>query len=483
MKEEINYKKLGLKVGLELHHQLDTRKLFCECSSAMKERFPTLTIKRKLHVVPSELGKVDLAAQFEYLRDRTFYYQIFPNETCLVETDSEPPHPINQEALHVALQIALLFNCQTIPDELHVMRKLVLDGSNTTSFQRSVIVGLNGWITYKTKKVPIAQICLEEDAAAIVKEEDGKVTYRLNRLGIPLVEISTGTLEGYTPEEIQEIAYLMGILCRSTSKTKAGIGSIRQDINISIGKGARVEIKGVQELGMIAKIIENEVKRQLSLKKVVEETRVAKPDGTTEFTRPLPGANRMYPESDLCPIPISRELIKSIKKSLPEPWTKKLARFKTKLKLSDLLAKEILRSEYLDLFEKIIKKKVEPTIVANTFTNILKDLKKREQVKIEDLNERHFLETFDLLEKKKIAKEAIPEILKYLAGHPQESASNAVKELGLQPISTNELVKIVKEVVIQPGMTREKAVGIVMSKVRGKIDAQTVMKVVKSLMK
>lgn len=449
----------------------------------MKEKIPVAVITRRQHPVASETGGIDIAAQFEYLRDRTFHYQFFPNETCLVELDEEPPHELNQEALRLALQIALLFNCQ-IPEEIEVMRKTVIDGSNTSGFQRTAIIGLDGWMKYKGKKIPITQVCLEEDAAAIEKEEDGNVTYRLNRLGIPLVEVDTGLLVGYTPEEIQEIAYLIGIMCRSTSKTKSGIGSIRQDINISIRKGARVEVKGVQELGLIAKIIENEVKRQLSLKKVVEETRIAKLDGTTEFARPLPGAERMYPETDIKPILITKEYLESIRKTLPEPWSKKLDRFKKRLGLSDQLAREILGSKYLDLFENIIKaKKVEASVVANTFTSILKDLERREKVEVHRIPEKGFFEIFDYLERKKIVKEAIPEVLKYLANYPQETVATAVKELDLKPLSVKELKDIAREIVSQPGINFDKAVGLVMSRVRGKIDAQTVMKVVKQMMK
>jgi glutamyl-tRNA(Gln) amidotransferase subunit E len=149
---KIDYKKIGLKAGLEIHLQLNTKhKLFCNCSTEMKEKEPIAIIKRKLHPVASELGEIDSAAQFEYLRNRTFYYQVFKNETCLVELDEEPPHPVNQEALKIGLQIALLFNCD-IPNEIHVMRKTVIDGSNTSGFQRTMIIGKDGSFDYLGKK-------------------------------------------------------------------------------------------------------------------------------------------------------------------------------------------------------------------------------------------------------------------------------------------------------------------------------------------
>jgi len=448
----------------------------------MKEKLPIATIVRKMHPVVSELGQMDAAVQFEYLRDRTFHYQMFNNETCLVELDDEPPHNLNKEALETALQITLLLNCE-IPSEIHIMRKILIDGSAVSSFQRTIIIGLNGHISYKGKRITITQVTLEEDAAAIVSEENGKVTYKLSRLGIPLVEIDTGILEGFSPLELQDIAYQIGILARSTNKTKHGIGSIRQDVNVSIRNGPRTEVKGVQELGLLSKIVEFEAQRQMK-EKPKEETRAANLDGTTRFLRPLPGANRMYPETDIPAVILTKEYIDNLKKSLPEPWTNKLERFKTKLKLPDGLAREILGSEYLNLFEKIVSaKKVEPTIVASTFTSVIKDLERRERIEIDRISESRFIEIFDYLQDKKIVKEAIPEIIRYLAAYPQNGVGDALKELDLAPLTASNVRTIAEEIVSQSNMSFEKAYGIVMSKVRGKIDAQEVMKVVKGMMK
>ena len=481
----IDYKKIELKCGLEIHQQLDTKhKLFCNCSTEMKEKSPLMLIERKQHPVQSELGEVDIAAQYEYLRDRTFCYQVFKNEDCLIECDEEPIKPVNQEALEIALQIALLLNCR-VPDEIHVMRKTVIDGSNTSAFQRTMVVGLNGFLEYKGKKIEIKQVSLEEDAAAIIEEKNGRVTYRLNRLGIPLVEISTGLLIGYSPQEIQEIAKLIGLICRSTKKVKRGIGTIRQDINVSIKKGARIEIKGVQDLSLLSKVIELEIKRQLDLikkgKKVKEETRTALPDGKTKFTRPLPGAARLYPETDIPPIPIDKRLIREMKKKLPEPLTKKLERFKRELRLSEELAEQVVRSDYLDLFEEIIKKfKVSPSVVANFFVGTLKDLKRRENVEVERLKEKDFEELFSLLEKEKLMKEAIPEVLKYRVKHPDIPMLEIIKRLGLEAISKGELVRIVREVIQKnKGKPEGKIVGLVMSRVRGRVKSKDVIETVK----
>jgi Glu-tRNA(Gln) amidotransferase subunit E-like FAD-binding protein len=475
-------KKIGLKVGLEIHFQLDTKhKLFCNCSTEMKEKVPITTLVRKLHPVASELGQVDAAAQFEYLRDREFHYHVFKNETCLVEVDCEPPHNINPEALQIALQIALLLNCK-IPDEIHIMRKTVIDGSNPSGFQRTAIVGFNGYLDFKGRKILITQVTIEEDAAAKVSEDGKKVVYRLNRLGVPLVEIDTDILENFSPEEIQDIAYTIGLIVRSTEKVKKAIGAIRQDVNVSVEKGARVEIKGIQSLGLISKTIEEEVERQLKLvekgMKVEPETRATKPDGTTEFMRPLPGANRMYPESDLPPI-VTASVVREAKKSLPEPIDKKLKRYRS-YKFSEELINGLLKSDYFFTFESFVKRlKVEPKLIANVLANITKDLKRRGFC----VDEEKIFEVLKALEEKKIVKESVPDILAYLSEKPGKTVEAAVKELKLMPLSEEEVKKVVEDILESGVKDFETVVKIVMSKVRGKAEAQVVIKAVKNVIK
>jgi len=479
----VDYSKIGLKVGIEIHLQIDTpHKLFCRCSTAMKEKEPVLIIRRKLHPVASELGEVDVAAQFEYLRDRTFYYQVFKNESCLVEMDCEPPHFMNTEALRVALQVALMLNCE-IPDEIHIMRKTVIDGSNPSGFQRTAIVGLDGWLGFKGRKIPIANVSIEEDAAAKVSEEDGKVTYRLNRLGVPLVEIGTGILEGFTPEEINEIAYKIGLIALSTRKIKKAIGAIRQDVNISVAGGARVEIKGVQSLSLISKTIEEEVKRQLNIiqggGKVKEETRFAKPDGTTEFMRPLPGSERMYPETDLPPIPVANYL-EEVRKNLPEPIDKKLEKYRKVFNLSEELVNGLLKSEYFFEFEELVNKiNLQPKTIANILANTAKDLKRRGI----EVTEENILQVLKTLEKGLIVKEAVPDILEYLSKHPEKNVEEAIKDLNISLLTEDELKKVCEEVLTNPNLTLEKAIGLVMNKVRGRVDAARVVETVKKLWK
>ncbi len=480
-----DYEKIKLKAGLEIHQQLDTdKKLFCKCSTGMKEDEVKKTIQRKQHPVMSELGEVDIASKHEHMKNMDFIYQLFDEETCLVDIDEEPPHKLNKNALKTAIEISLLFNCD-IPDEIQVMRKAITDGSNPSAFQRTMVIGTNGWLKYNDKKIEINQICLEEDSAARVNTGKNKTIYRLNRLGIPLVEITTGTLTGLLPEEIQEIAYMIGLTCRSTGKVKHGIGSIRQDVNVSIKNDNRVEIKGVQNLKMLSKVVKLEVERQLKLDKVKEETRSTNEDGSTDFSRPLPGAARMYPETDILPICIDKKWIKDIEQRLPESLTDKLEKLKDEFKLPEDIANQLISSDYLELFEKITEKypKVDNTVVANTFTSSLVELR-RGGVEIDNLKEGHFMDVFKFLNKNRIVKESIIEILTHLSKNPNHSMSNTIKELGIELLSKKEIEKIVKDVFDEnPDLSENKLYGITMSKVRGKSNPQEVKKIVKSVLK
>ncbi|MEM2726891.1 MAG: Glu-tRNA(Gln) amidotransferase subunit GatE [Archaeoglobaceae archaeon] len=258
----------GLKVGIEIHQQLDTaEKLFCRCPTESSED-PKLEIKRYLRLKKSEMGEEDRAAREEVERRKRFLYKFYES-TCLVEADEEPPAELNREALKIAIQVAKMLN-MTVLDEIHVMRKIVIDGSNTTGFQRTALVAVDGQMEVKGEKIGIGTLCLEEEACRKVEEGEGFTIYSLDRLGIPLIEIGTKA-DIKTPEIAKETAKKIGMILRSTGKVKRGIGTIRQDVNISIRDGARVEIKGVQELDLIDKVVEYEVIRQLNLLQIREE--------------------------------------------------------------------------------------------------------------------------------------------------------------------------------------------------------------------
>ncbi|PUA32879.1 MAG: glutamyl-tRNA(Gln) amidotransferase subunit E [Zestosphaera tikiterensis] len=268
---EINYEELGLKVGLEIHQQLATKgKLFCSCSTSLaSESTPKVEVSRYLRVAKSEIGEVDPAALYEMLKGRKIIYEVPRGHACLVELDEEPPHPINMEAVLITLGIVKALNAKPV-DEVYVMRKIVIDGSNTSGFQRTAVVGVGGFIEDENGRVGIQTICLEEDAARKVDEGKGYVKYNLDRLGIPLVEISTAP-DIKSPEQALRVAFKLGLLLRLTGKVKRGIGTIRQDLNVSIKGGSKIEIKGVSKLELIPKVIEYEVMRQLKLLEIRDE--------------------------------------------------------------------------------------------------------------------------------------------------------------------------------------------------------------------
>ncbi|RLG98558.1 Glu-tRNA(Gln) amidotransferase GatDE subunit E, partial [Candidatus Bathyarchaeota archaeon] len=267
---KIDYSQVGLKVGLEIHQQLNTRhKLFCKCKPELFKDEPEITFLRRLRPTQSELGQIDPAAYFEFQKGTKILYEADEETSCLVEMDEEPPHSLNMEAVEIALMIALMLNAKPV-DEIHVMRKTVIDGSNTTGFQRTCIVALNGELDIKGKKIPIQHIAVEEDAARIMGREGSTVRYRIDRLGIPLIEVTTGPVI-YSPKEAEEVAFAIGRILRATGKVKRGLGTIRQDLNISIRQGALIEVKGVQELELLPVVIENEVRRQLGLLKIKDE--------------------------------------------------------------------------------------------------------------------------------------------------------------------------------------------------------------------
>jgi glutamyl-tRNA(Gln) amidotransferase subunit E len=254
---------LNLKVGFEIHQQLATKsKLFCDCSCEEAKKYDNSFV-RKLKPTQSELGAYDPAAMFEFSKMHTVEYLAAFGSSCLVEADEEPPHDVTKEALEIALTFSLALHSKVM-HEIHVMRKIVIDGSNTTGFQRTMLVASGGYLDIADKRIGVQSICLEEDAAKLIGDEKRVRKFGLDRLGVPLVEIALEPVTG-TPNEIMQVALTLGRLLRASKRVARGLGSIRQDINISVHNGAVVEVKGVQQLDQLVKVIEHEMQRQYGL--------------------------------------------------------------------------------------------------------------------------------------------------------------------------------------------------------------------------
>jgi len=605
----MDYKEVGLTAGIEIHQQLDTKeKLFCHCPTTLLDNTEhTGEFFRYLRATESEMGEIDRAAQEEMKRVRKFQYYTY-STTCLVENDEEPPAPLNDEALTIGLTIAKTFGMTPIP-QIHTMRKLVIDGSNTSGFQRTALVAINGILP---NGGIIETICIEEEAAQRVKDD----IFSLDRLGIPLIEITTSPCM-HTPEDVQQVAEYIGMVLRSTGAVKRGLGTIRQDVNISIKDGARVEIKGVQDLDLIAEVVRREVQRQGSLlsihaeltkrhasvgieqiditdlfketksailkkakkiyalvlpgfaglvgqeiqpgrrlgsemsdyakkcgvggifhtdelpaygvnadevatlrkfvnaqehdcvilvaganskqagcawnqvhnraqmalsdKPVPEETRKMLEEGSTAYMRPLPGAERMYPETDVLPIRIDECRWRSV--NVPELLTVKAERFSKELGLDPVVSRQMAFSEHRPLFERALAIGVKASLASRTLLATLKELR-RDGVNTDGISDDAILAVLQAVEKGTVAKEAIPGILTAIAGG--STAEESMAKLA-PTVSHDELEAVIKKIVTERAdfvTQKQKAalgplMGVVMQEVRGSVDGKVVSELLK----
>ncbi len=476
---EINYEQLGFKCGLEVHQQISGKKLFCSCPTVNSDKEADIRIERKLRAVAGETGEIDIAAQHEMLKNRKFIYEGNSEDVCIVEIDEEPPHELNKQALETALRVALLLNAKIV-DEIQVMRKTVVDGSNVSGFQRTALIAMDGHMDSLQGKISIPTICLEEEAAQKIEEGKDFIRYRLDRLGIPLIEIATGT-EIKSPEHAKEVASHIGMVLRSVDGIKRGLGTIRQDVNISIKEGARTEVKGFQDLRSIPKVIEYEVKRQLDAikqgKKLSKEVRKTEPDFTTSFLRPLPGAARLYPETDTLPIPIQKSYVDKLKKQLPKLVAHKTEDFEEKYKLPHQLAKELINDENFESFVKKFRK-IEPLTIANTLITVPKEIKSRFNLDSSKLTDEDFGDVLKYLNEGKIPKEAIIGLLIKKIKNEKIDLSH------FESVSDEELEKEIKKTIEEkPNLSIGAYMGLMMSKHRGKVEGKKIMDLLKKYVK
>ena len=619
--EEFSIKNAGVKVGLEIHQQLATnKKLFCNCNPIESDEY-SIKFQRKLRASKSELGEFDPAALFESTKSKTIMYYANNESSCLVEQDEEPPHELDEDARKIALIIASALK-SNIFSEIYPMRKTVIDGSNTTGFQRTMLISQGGFFNTGETKIGIQSICLEEDAAKNLGDEGSVRKFGLERLGIPLVEIATEPFE-VELTEIKKIALSLGRILRSTKKVKRGLGSIRQDVNVSIkdGGGVVIEVKGVQQLDQLEKVVEYEAKRQHGLLKIskkiqeknwiydkedrkditelfseckskiiqtalkknqkimaitfrnmakmfgyspyegirlgkevaelvrffgiggvfhsdelpnygVEEidleklkkfskinendaflilaspeekihtvidqiilridyiknhgipidTRLATQTGETKFLRPRPGAARMYPETDIPPIIITKKELLEAEENIPKSWDDSIKELETKYKLNPQLAEQIFDSRYIGLFEKIVEKiKTNPTFVASILCSTITNLE-RSGLNSDLLKNEEILKLFNLLEDGEIAKESIEIIFESIMSGKSKTTEEAMKNASIESVNEEEIEKIIVDIVEKnEGIIKnqkERAVGplmgIVMKELRGKASGEII---------
>jgi len=467
----LDYKKLGFKCGIEAHQQLETHKLFCSCPSIVHDKNPEIFFERKLRAAVGETGELDAAAKHEQGKGKKFLYEACPTSSCLVEFDEEPPHDVNKEALDIVLQVSKAMNCQIV-DEVQFMRKTVVDGSNVSGFQRTALIGLNGYIETSLGKVGVANVCLEEEAAKKVETGKDYVKYRLDRLGVCLIEIGTEP-DIKNPEHAKEAAKKIGMILRSTGKVKRGIGTIRQDVNVSIKGGTRVEVKGFQDLKSIPKVIDHEIKRQQDLikkgKAVDKEVRKAEPDFTTSFMRPMPGAARMYPETDVQAIKISKKMVDGL--SDIEMLDDKIEEIVKKYGVKESDAKELLK-----MGVDISKYKADAKVVCQIFIDIPKDVKAREQLDTTKLKLSDYEEIIGKIDEIGFNRDAIREIMIIKINGKKVDYSK------YKAVDDKDIEKEIKAIVDKnKGAPFGALMGQVMAKFRGKVDGKKISEILKKL--
>jgi glutamyl-tRNA(Gln) amidotransferase subunit E len=266
----LDYPSVGLISGLEVHQQLLTdHKLFCRCPAGLYTETHDGEVLRHMRPTLSELGEYDGTALMEFKTRKEIIYLLNHLNVCTYEMDDTPPFLVNQEAIDVAIELCLAMGMDII-DEVHIARKQYLDGSIPTGFQRTAIVGMNGVLPFKGRDLTVTHLSIEEDSCREVTDKGHRIVWRTDRLGMPLTETVTGP-ELVTPEEVRDAILLCGLVARSTGRVRTGMGASRQDVNVSVRGGQRVEIKGVPKAGYAVKLVHNEGIRQVNLLRLRDE--------------------------------------------------------------------------------------------------------------------------------------------------------------------------------------------------------------------
>ncbi len=464
----MDYSKIDFKCGLEIHQQISGKKLFCNCPTIINDNKPDFEFRRRLRVSAGESGKVDIAAQHEKEKDKEFVFQGYNDINCLVELDEEPPHEVNREALETAMKVALLLHAKPI-DEIQFMRKIVVDGSNVSGFQRTALIATDGYIETSEGKIRIPTICLEEEAAKVVERTATEDTYNISRLGIPLIEIATD-IDIKSAEGAKEAAGKIGMILRSVPGIKRGLGSIRQDVNVSVKNTPRVEIKGFQEIDSMPKVIEKECERRLKIiesgKVPVHEVRKAEKDNSTTFLRPMPGADRMYPETDVPTLKFDAS-----KLELPELISNKAVKI-AKLGLAKELSDDLAKIGKADLLIELVSRypNVKAPYIAETMLSIPKIMRRKYNIDVNPTDQDYYL-LFEAMNSGKISKDSLEDMFK---------ENKPLKEIisKYQLMSDSEVEKSISKIVAEnKGLPFNTLIGKVMAILRGKADSKKIIEI------
>jgi glutamyl-tRNA(Gln) amidotransferase subunit E len=625
-----DYAEIGLRSGLEIHQQLQTdKKIFCRCPAGRYSDEYDSEILRHMRPTLSELGEYDGTALMEFKTKKEIIYRINRNSVCTYEMDDTPPFMLDDHALDIALEVAMMLDLNLV-DELHIARKQYLDGSIPTGFQRTTIVGVDGWIPYKGRKIGVYQLGLEEDSCREVSDVGHRRVYLTDRLGMPLIEPVTHP-DMRTPQEVAEVGEILRRLMRSTGKVRTGHGATRMDVNVSVRGSTRIEIKGVPSLRRVPRLVYSEAMRQWNLlrirdllaergvtpgtfassvvdgtdllrktanqpirraldqggvvrcvklerfagvleehtqtgtvlaqefsdrvrvvacltslpnivysddpgKTVAErawksirerlgargddavvvtwgaesdadsganeieirareategvpsETRQALKDGTTGFERILPGPERMYPDTDLPPIALSRVRVDRIRQLVKDPVWEREDRLRKQGLSEDVIAK-LAVSPRLQLYGRLVDElDVEPKlageVIARRFTALA-----RCGLDTETLSGDLVIEVFSAYRDGRLAREGIVPVLEWLAGTqsgdavgPADRVHAALGRLGFNPVTRDELIGVVADEVQafdlssmrRPEAAHRYLMGILMKKLTGRAEGARV---------
>ena len=622
-----DYAAIGLRCGLEVHQQLLTKtKLFCRCPAGRYSDAFDAEILRHMRPTLSELGEYDGTALMEKKTRKNICYRIHHDTVCTYEFDDTPPFFMADDAIDYALEVAMLLRLNIV-SELHIARKQYLDGSIPTGFQRTTIVGVGGWIPFQGRKIRIRQLGLEEDACREVSDVGHDRVYLTDRLGMPLIEPVTEP-DMRTPDEVAQVGEIIRRLCRSTGHVRTGYGAARQDVNVSVEGGTRVEIKGVPQLWRIPRLIYNEARRQCSLLAirsrlkergitpdtfehyaddvtrivgktryqpiraalshghrvkcvmlkgfagvlneptqeqttfakefsdrvrvvacltqlpnmahsdtasesldgkdwqklrrkmkasyedalilvcgdeadtrcaaeeiairakeatigVPSDTRQAFKDGTTGFERVLPGADRMYPDTDLPPLAISADRLKRIRANLPEYVWDRERRYRS-MGLKEHLVTALSLSRRADLFLRLVEDlKCPPAFAAMVLCERLKAFRRR-GLDPEHVADDEIFEIFKAHAAGRLAREGVLDVLARLmaerTGPGSDDASPGRLLAGYVPADEDELAACVAHTIQQldrscfgsVAQLRRHAMGLLMRRLRGRVDGSKV---------